>query len=110
MTPQGKIAVIKEHTCFMLPREGKLRPVVVDRQLDKIDVNMGLGPGFYIEGQQLKFPLPNPTLLPDRLVVSFTPVLMIRHPAYTFPSALRASSSYGAQVCFWPSLMRSVCF
>jgi len=103
---EGKTAVIKEHTCFMLDsstlnsnisckREEKPRPVIVDHQLDQIDT--GIGNNLRLV-ERVEFPAPNPTLLPDRLTVTLIPVLMIRHPAYTFPSALRASSSFGAKV------------
>ncbi|KAJ4479041.1 hypothetical protein J3R30DRAFT_3881538 [Lentinula aciculospora] len=104
---EGKIAVIKEHTCFMLDsktlnrnvcchREEKPRPVIVDHQLDtqtRKDKENGVP---HVNCTEI--PLPNPTLLPSRLITTLQPVIIIRHPSYTFPSALRASSSYGANV------------
>jgi hypothetical protein len=96
--------VVKEHTCYLLEssilntnvccaREERPRPVLVDHHLDiqsTFDSEL--------EASLTQLPISNPTLLPDRLAVTFIPVFMIRHPAYTFPSALRASSSYGAKV------------
>ncbi|KAJ3854580.1 hypothetical protein EV368DRAFT_80448 [Lentinula lateritia] len=101
---EGKIAVIKEHTCFILDsntlnshvdcrREAKPRPVIIDHQFDirtYEDKEKSV--------QYRELPLRNPTLLPDRMIATLQPVIIIRHPFYTFPSALRASSSYGANV------------
>ncbi|KAJ3719323.1 hypothetical protein C8R42DRAFT_673442 [Lentinula raphanica] len=109
---EGKVAVIKEHTCFLLDsntlnsnvrcsREEKPRPVIVDHQID-IRGRHGLNghANGFLKGEHIHRPLPkpNPTLLPDRILPTLQPVLIIRHPSYTFPSALRASSSYGANV------------
>ncbi|KAJ3987638.1 hypothetical protein F5890DRAFT_732367 [Lentinula detonsa] len=105
---EGKIAVIKEHTCFMLDsniingnvycdREDKPRPVIIDHRLD-IQRYENKENGVPHHVQRTEFPLPNPTLLPDRIISTLQPVIIIRHPSYTFPSALRASSSYGANV------------
>ncbi|KAJ3740855.1 hypothetical protein DFH05DRAFT_1404964 [Lentinula detonsa] len=105
---ESEIAVIKEHTCFMLDsniingnvycdREDKPRPVIIDHRLDiqRYENKENSVPHHV---QRTEFPLPNPTLLPDRIISTLQPVIIIRHPSYTFPSALRASSSYGANV------------
>ncbi|KIK53832.1 hypothetical protein GYMLUDRAFT_178364, partial [Collybiopsis luxurians FD-317 M1] len=44
------------------------------------------------------FPLPNPTFLPDRLLATVSPVITIRHPMYSFPSWVRAASTFGSTV------------
>ncbi|KIK64798.1 hypothetical protein GYMLUDRAFT_39761 [Collybiopsis luxurians FD-317 M1] len=43
-------------------------------------------------------PFPNPTLLPDRIVATVSPVVIIRHPIFTYPSWVRASSVFGGNV------------
>ncbi|KAF9264096.1 hypothetical protein L218DRAFT_958517 [Marasmius fiardii PR-910] len=41
------------------------------------------------------FPLPNPTILPDRIFASFLPILLIRHPCRTVCSLKRALHPLG---------------
>eukprot|EP00914_Ancora_sagittata_P000956 GHVO01002503.1.p1 GENE.GHVO01002503.1~~GHVO01002503.1.p1 ORF type:complete len:187 (+),score=13.05 GHVO01002503.1:118-678(+) len=65
-------------------------PVMVDRKLD-------------IVGEEVTLdlpspPFPNPTVLPDRLVATMLPVIVIRHPMFTYPSYARASDSFGETV------------
>ncbi|KIK64795.1 hypothetical protein GYMLUDRAFT_39757 [Collybiopsis luxurians FD-317 M1] len=110
---EGKVGIIKEHSCFMMDsrtlnsnigcqRESKPRPRLVDHQLDLQHPDENSEEHETAKGFPTRclaeLPLPNPTFLPDRLAISFIPVFMIRHPAYAFPSALRASASYGAKV------------
>ncbi|KAL0575949.1 hypothetical protein V5O48_006019 [Marasmius crinis-equi] len=95
---EGKIASMKEHSYAMMDsetinrhidieRESRARPVILDNFLDVPEPDRSVG--------QIEFtptlPIPNPTLIPDRLFVSFTPVIIIRHPVKTLPSLLRAS-------------------
>ncbi|KAF8827250.1 hypothetical protein HHX47_DHR5001061 [Lentinula edodes] len=40
-------------------------------------------------------PVPNPTLLPDRLLASMSPIIIIRHPIFTYTSYIRAASVFG---------------
>ncbi|EEB90802.1 hypothetical protein MPER_10947 [Moniliophthora perniciosa FA553] len=58
-------------------------PVVSDRMLDLEEE---------ITKPELVFPYSNPTLISDQFLSSFTPILIIRHPAQAFPSSLRAHS------------------
>ncbi|KAL0572880.1 hypothetical protein V5O48_009074 [Marasmius crinis-equi] len=99
---EGKIAALKEHSCFMMDseaihhidhieREIRERPVIVDNFLDLPEPERSAT-------SVPTLPIPNPTLIPDRLFVSLTPVIIIRHPAKTVPSYLRASSQFGATV------------
>ncbi|KAF5339672.1 hypothetical protein D9757_014853 [Collybiopsis confluens] len=96
---KGKFCLIKEHAAYTFDAEflrpyvdysQRPRPVMVDRKLDVI--------GSEEIELQLPSPLPNPTVLPDRLVATMTPVIIIRHPAYVFPSYIRAAASYGVGV------------
>ncbi|KAL0565057.1 hypothetical protein V5O48_016975 [Marasmius crinis-equi] len=61
-------------------------PVITDRKLD-ISPEQSVG----LETSP-KHPT-NPTLLPDRFFFSFTPIIVIRHPARTIPSYVRAVGS-----------------
>ncbi|KAF5393114.1 hypothetical protein D9757_001093 [Collybiopsis confluens] len=97
---KGKFCVVKEHTVYSFDAEflkqyvdfgQRPRPAMVDRRLDVIGTDE-------IELQLPSPPFPNPTVLPDRLVATVTPVIIIRHPAYTFASYLRAAASYGGGV------------
>ncbi|KAF5392979.1 hypothetical protein D9757_001094 [Collybiopsis confluens] len=102
ITFQSGLDALEEPLRRLKLREEKPRPRLVDRHLDiyyraKYDQEYA-GTHDYLVQTGPKFPVPNPTFIPDRLVTSFIPVFMIRHPAYAFPSALRASASYGAKV------------
>ncbi|KAL0565754.1 hypothetical protein V5O48_016265 [Marasmius crinis-equi] len=70
-------------------RETKPTPVIVDRMLDlgsdNVDLNSSLQKNLTIHA--------NPTLLPDRFFLSFTPIITIRHPARVIPSYLRSLHS-----------------
>ncbi|KAL0571676.1 hypothetical protein V5O48_010277 [Marasmius crinis-equi] len=65
-----------------LRRETKPAPTITDRKLD-------LG-GIRESATADLAPHSNPTLLPDRFLFSFTPIIVIRHPARAIPSYLRA--------------------
>ncbi|KAJ4486461.1 hypothetical protein C8R41DRAFT_436606 [Lentinula lateritia] len=93
---EGKICIIKEHTVHLFesefvnakissPRHGVPRPVIVDRRLDV--TNSGEA--------DVPLPVPNPTLLPDRLLASMSPILIIRHPIFAYTSYIRAASIFG---------------
>ncbi|KAF5339669.1 hypothetical protein D9757_014854 [Collybiopsis confluens] len=98
---KGKFCLIKEHTAYTFDADflrpyvdygQRPRPAMVDHKLDVAGS---------VEEAELQLPsppFPNPTVLPDRLVATMTPVIIIRHPAYVFPSWLRAAASYGASV------------
>ncbi|KAK1223703.1 hypothetical protein PQX77_013424 [Marasmius sp. AFHP31] len=63
-------------------------PVVVDY---KLDVPMNASTLGAAEDRELDLKLySNPTLIPDRFFFSFRPVITIRHPAHSTPSAYRA--------------------
>ncbi|KAE9407255.1 hypothetical protein BT96DRAFT_914834 [Gymnopus androsaceus JB14] len=97
---EGKICVIKEHTYHMFesmlinanichPRDEMPRPVMVDNKFDVVGSE---------EDVDISFPIPNPSMVPDRIVASVSPVIIIRHPMFTFPSFVRATSVFGATV------------
>ncbi|KAK1234503.1 hypothetical protein PQX77_002304 [Marasmius sp. AFHP31] len=97
---QGKISVLKEHSYHMMDsasfkphididRRTRARPVIVDKCLDLPESKRETA-------SEPSLPIPNPTLLPDRLFVTFAPVLLIRHPARMLPSLLRAFGQVGA--------------
>ncbi|KAL0575951.1 hypothetical protein V5O48_006021 [Marasmius crinis-equi] len=97
---QGKIATVKEHSYHMMDsetfgshidiqRESRPRPVIEDKCLDLPESERP-------HAATPSLPVPNPTLLPDRLLVSFTPVFIIRHPARMLPSLLRTFGQVGA--------------
>ncbi|KAJ4479040.1 hypothetical protein J3R30DRAFT_3473647 [Lentinula aciculospora] len=93
---EGKICTIKEHTVHLFdskfinanistPRREVPRPDIVDRKLDVVnpaDVDVQL-------------PVPNPTWLPDRIIASMSPIIIIRHPVSTYTSYIRAASVFG---------------
>ncbi|KIK70301.1 hypothetical protein GYMLUDRAFT_151596 [Collybiopsis luxurians FD-317 M1] len=94
---KGKFGVIKEHSYYTFDSRylnsqigfaskdsEKPRPVMVDRKLDVI--------GPEVELDLPSPPFPNPTMLPDRLVATMSPVIIIRHPIFTYPSYVRAFS------------------
>ncbi|KAJ3777336.1 hypothetical protein EV361DRAFT_388128 [Lentinula raphanica] len=94
---EGKICTIKEHTVHLfdskfmstvvhLDHPEAPRPVLVDRKLDVVGS----------ETEEIKLPIPNPTLLPDRIIATMSPVLIIRHPIFTYTSYLRAATVFGA--------------
>ncbi len=95
---------MKEHTVHMFdskflnmninePREEFPPPVMIDRKLDLAGLESPSDPETHYT-----FPIPNPTLLPDRFVAAISPVIIIRHPVYTYPSYVRASSTFGGSV------------
>ncbi|KAE9407254.1 hypothetical protein BT96DRAFT_986861 [Gymnopus androsaceus JB14] len=108
---EGKICVIKEHTYYMLepklikaniscPHHEMPRPAMVDNKFDVV------GSGKDVD---INFPIPNPSLLPDRIVASVSPVIIIRHPMFTFPSYVRASSIFGATVFDTEFMIMATC-
>ncbi|KAG7086329.1 hypothetical protein E1B28_002292 [Marasmius oreades] len=94
---QGKTAVIKEHTFHMMDagtlytnagidtikRENTLKLPLTDKLLDLPESERETLPG------SPSFPIPNPTILPDRLLATFMPVLIIRHPCHMVSSFRR---------------------
>ncbi|KAJ3798960.1 hypothetical protein GGU11DRAFT_778918 [Lentinula aff. detonsa] len=93
---EGKICTIKEHTLHLFdskfmntivtpPRREVPRPVMVDHKLDVVGS----------EAADIQLPIPNPTLLPDRIIASMSPVLIIRHPIFTYTSYMRAATVFG---------------
>ncbi|KAF9067691.1 hypothetical protein BDP27DRAFT_1225486, partial [Rhodocollybia butyracea] len=64
------------------------RPALVDHRFDVVDSKEA----------EVKLPIPNPTLLPDRILASSLPVIIIRHPVFAFPSYERAASVYATTV------------
>jgi hypothetical protein len=97
---QGKIPFVKEHTCYviqsivardMLERERGIppKPKMKDRVLDvPVDKRGRFSKAPYHDST---VPVPNPTILPDRLLQSFAPIIIIRHPAKQISSFYRAS-------------------
>lgn len=73
-----------ETVCVEVPR-----PVIIDRMLDVDNTQPQPEMDF-------SFPIPNPILLPDRIVASLSPIIIIRHPAYAFPSAIRSEGPLGS--------------
>ncbi|KIK64801.1 hypothetical protein GYMLUDRAFT_160529, partial [Collybiopsis luxurians FD-317 M1] len=65
-------------------------PEIVDRKLDVVSSE--------VELDTPAFPLPNPTLFPDRLVAKLSPVIVIRNPMFVCPSWVRVSSTFGGTV------------
>ncbi|KAF9067687.1 hypothetical protein BDP27DRAFT_1225558, partial [Rhodocollybia butyracea] len=64
------------------------RPALVDHRFDVVDSKEA----------EVKLPIPNPTLLPDRILAFSLPVIIIRHPVFTYPSYERAASVYATTV------------
>ncbi|KAJ3736173.1 hypothetical protein DFJ43DRAFT_1053905 [Lentinula guzmanii] len=73
------------NTIVTPPRREVPRPVMVDHKLDVVGS----------EAADIQLPIPNPTLLPDRIIASMSPVLIIRHPIFTFTSYMRAATVFG---------------
>ena len=65
-------------------------PVVVDNKFDVLNSEE--------DAVNISFPIPSPSLLPDRIVASVSPVIIIRHPMFTLPSFARASAVYQGTV------------
>ncbi|KAE9407253.1 hypothetical protein BT96DRAFT_874855 [Gymnopus androsaceus JB14] len=97
---EGRVCVIKEHTYHMFesklinaniscPRPETPRPVIMDKKFDVVGSE---------EEVDISFPIPNPSLLPDRIIASVSPVIIIRHPMFTCPSFARATSVLGDTV------------
>lgn len=64
------------------------QPALLDHRFDVVDSKEA----------EVKLPIPNPTLLPDRILTSSLPVITIRHPVFTYPSYERAASDFAATV------------
>jgi len=71
------------------PRLETPRPAMLDNKFDMVGSE---------EEVDISFPIPNPSLLPDRIIASVSPVIIIRHPMFTFPSFVRANSVFGGSV------------
>jgi hypothetical protein len=100
--PQGKFSVIKEHALYLfdskflnsnitVPSPEVPRPLIVDHKLDVVGSEE-------IEFNLPSPPFPNPTLLPDRIVAAVSPIIIIRHPMFTYPSYARISALYEGTV------------
>ncbi|KAL0566209.1 hypothetical protein V5O48_015808 [Marasmius crinis-equi] len=74
--------------------EDKPIPVIEDRKFD-IPVALRSIPNDFATHS-------NPTLLPDRFLFSFTPILTIRHPAHAIPSNFRATHSIAPEFPEFP--------
>lgn len=72
------------------PRHETRRPVLSDHKFDVVDSDS--------EEVDTKFPMPNPSLLPDRVAASISPVIIIRHPMFVLPSFARAAAVFGGTV------------
>ncbi|KIY53988.1 hypothetical protein FISHEDRAFT_54789 [Fistulina hepatica ATCC 64428] len=94
----GKIPLLKDHPCFFMKPSCYVKnipnlparivrppPVIVDKKLDL--------PEGYVDDGDIDLPIPNPTLIPDRMFKTFVPIFAIRHPALMVPSCYRASNS-----------------
>uniref|UniRef100_A0A0W0G589 Uncharacterized protein n=2 Tax=Moniliophthora roreri TaxID=221103 RepID=A0A0W0G589_MONRR len=99
---EGKYVMLKEHTVHLITsrvheanieekRPFRPTPVLQDHCLDLDEAQR-------VDAMRTTtaLPIPNPTILPDRLLKTLTPVFIIRHPALVFPSYLRASKIFGA--------------
>lgn len=80
---QGKIPLIKDHAYQLFPplfppATPPPVPAITDPKIDSPSS----------EGNNSL----NPTYLPTRWLLTFTPILIIRHPAYIVPSFVRANS------------------
>lgn len=97
----GKIPLVKEHCCYLTqqmvvkehlerPRGVPAKPKMEDRMLDlPEDQRTSLSGSSY---HDFDAPVMNTTVLPDRLLKTFTPVFIIRHPAKQVGSFHRAAS------------------
>ncbi|KAG7096357.1 hypothetical protein E1B28_003801 [Marasmius oreades] len=90
---QGKIPLVMDHALMLttptVPRQTiPEKPEIVDRMLD-YDVDGGARRS----PPPKELPIPNPTFFPDAFLLTLTPLFIIRHPARTFPSYLRAISA-----------------
>ncbi|KAL0572882.1 hypothetical protein V5O48_009076 [Marasmius crinis-equi] len=104
---KGKKLVLKEHGYQLMfpptfnahldkPLEETPLPKMVDHSLD-IPVEKRKTSNSE-EDESPSLPIPNPTYIPDRLFITFKPVLIIRHPALAIPSYLRAAAVLGGTV------------
>ncbi|KAK7043205.1 hypothetical protein VNI00_008559 [Paramarasmius palmivorus] len=86
---KGKVPLTMEHPYMIMDSSAvneylklsnpiRPSPTIVDRMLDVPSPSAAQGA-----------PSSNPTLLPDRLYYSFTPIIVIRHPARVLPSYVR---------------------
>ncbi|ESK94830.1 hypothetical protein Moror_14103 [Moniliophthora roreri MCA 2997] len=85
---KGKIPVIKNHSNEVAPptvprKVIPSRPSVTDTKLDLADPAL----------EDTSVLPENPTFLPTRFILTFTPIFIVRHPANVAPSYLRAVSS-----------------
>ncbi|EEB91856.1 hypothetical protein MPER_09720, partial [Moniliophthora perniciosa FA553] len=84
---KGKLPLLKDHanefTSPTIPLDSMPpRPTVTDLRLD-----------LPTTASAETSDIPNPTFLPSRFLLTFTPIFIIRHPANVAPSFLRATSS-----------------
>ncbi|KAG7085983.1 hypothetical protein E1B28_003507 [Marasmius oreades] len=104
--PHYLIAVseLQRHNIDVPGRESRPTPVIVDRELD-------IGPSYSsFNLRMIPVDHPNPTLIPDRFFFSFTPIIMIRHPARVIPSYLRAFQSLGYDISHPDFPVQAECF
>jgi hypothetical protein len=104
---QGKLPMLKEHCCFvtgaaqmlkMLKRHREVppKPVMVDHHLDlPPEQRQAVTVANLLDGDPV---VPNPTFLPDRLMKTFSPIILIRHPAKQLESWYKASRIFGVAV------------
>lgn len=103
---QGTIPMLKDHCCFILraeevskilakTRDTATKPNIIDKMLDLPEEK---------RANVLQTPyndttvsVPNLTILPDRMMASFAPVFMVRHPVKQVESWYRASRVFGVQ-------------
>ncbi|KAF9264097.1 hypothetical protein L218DRAFT_863773 [Marasmius fiardii PR-910] len=75
-----------------LQEEAQPRTPLVDKLLDLPEAEREKAAA----AKPPSFPIPNPTMFPDRLFASFIPILIIRHPCRSIPSLKRALQPLGA--------------
>ncbi|KAK7046014.1 hypothetical protein VNI00_007009 [Paramarasmius palmivorus] len=104
---ESKVPLTKDHIFYLMDARTVYKllgqkdtskrplPVVTDRALD-VQEDPSVATTAKPEEHR---PYSNPTLIPDRFLLTFTPILIIRHPARAYPSSLRAHSrSVGGSV------------
>lgn len=101
--------MMKDHAFTLFPATDALkmlcrpRKIFVDAPPKMKDKMLDLSKGEAIEASGLPYHSPNadtlnPTILPDRMMSSFAPVLIIRHPVKVLESWYRASRLYSFPV------------
>ncbi|KAL0577223.1 hypothetical protein V5O48_004764 [Marasmius crinis-equi] len=88
---KGNIPLVMDHAMMLtsptIPRTNMPeKPKIEDPKLDG-DRN-----------PTTEVPIPNPTFLPDRFLLTLTPIFTIRHPALVLPSYLKAVSAEASPV------------